>query len=278
MTSGAVSDAECSSWRDSRQLVAGLIFDGRPTEGANRAFRRLTEALLAARPQDADTAEMTRMTGWKGGSSLDWVTLDRSALFDDLAVFVNGPVPDDHDYEAVAMWIPKLRSRLLDGYGPPLWSGRVELSDRRGEVLTAAFGRVVEAMGDVARDLDVLCGFVTEDFAFGFAPYVPVVGFNLWQVDWARFALGYYWGNLWSEGHLGALGGADAVAAWPGVTVSPVGDRNWWVQLDAPYPTCDVARLRQLRDRMEPILPQGARTVDEYFELEPPTVVQQFCL
>jgi hypothetical protein len=130
-------------------------------------------------------------------------------------------------------------------------------------LMAAAVQRLSSMVRQTASELEVLTGFVTFDhLAMGAFPYCAVVGLNQFAVDWARFIAGYYWGNLLTAGHLAATG--NNLLGLDGITVEKASNW-WWVQIDEPYPTCDRAKVRTLRDQLAPVLPEGIRSVDDYF-------------
>jgi hypothetical protein len=114
-----------------------------------------------------------------------------------------------------------------------------------------------------AGEGDVWTGLVTFDDAIGMLfPYEKAVGLPPSGVDWSRYVLGYYWGNLLTSQHLKRL--ARAGLEVPEGVVTQTGEGWMWVQLNQPSPRCDRIALQRMRAFLDPLLPPGRRTVEEY--------------
>jgi hypothetical protein len=103
--------------------------------------------------------------------------------------------------------------------------------------------------------LEGVSGYLTVDHAGEASPYEEWQGVPIQTVDVTRTARGPYWGTLLGP-QVRAAVDMEAIAALRDVIVQDVGEGTWvWLTGDADVP--DVDLLRQLRDLLRPVLPEG---------------------
>ncbi|MGH3694717.1 MAG: hypothetical protein ACRDRX_12160 [Pseudonocardiaceae bacterium] len=126
--------------------------------------------------------------------------------------------------------------------------------------------RMVEWLLESFEELGGTTGYVTADFVQAgpgaYSPYESAVRFPSSERDFRRHLWGYYWGNLLGSEHVKLLGGPDAVQQAPVTIVRPVGSSSFYLQLTEDINDIDLDRLHQLREFLQPLLPEGSQPLE----------------
>lgn len=254
-------------------LVGAVLPSELTSEAVVSVMRRLVEQM--AREADRSLQEMT----WLGNSEavgqrppvvLDWdvMAAELPEDVDQVRIVALPQVPAKPEYyETVSTAFSLNLSGLTPDSPTSRVAGHVYATDATEDHLAEAAGRLRAALTSLHDVCDVATGFVSFDLPGGVnSPYEDAVGLNPFHTNYDRYVCGYFWGNLLTRTHIDELGGVDEIKGHPGIVVTE-GPGWWWLQLDEPYPTCDRALLHRMRDLLDPVLPRGIHTVDEYAQL-----------
>lgn len=137
------------------------------------------------------------------------------------------------------------------------------------EWATATFVAIRGIVGYITVD------YVSADMYGSMSPYETTVGLSYpWASRTFRdYARGYYWGNLLNQSHIERIGGATRLAELPLAAVRQLDDERFFVQLTDDINNIDRAKLAELKQIVQPLLPEGYPQTPQYYQNLPDFVL-----
>ena len=276
-----------------RWILAGLGLKRHLAPGeALDLLSPMADSLLGLKHEYRTLAEMNWVTQSTGKipsyKPLDWEKLRTTDLSALESVYIRVPVPlvggDPERMVKEGAPYGKVLLSLSNGMDGKSF-GRVGIwlyTDDWDKVdIEAAADGLLKVLDTAAATRFTGNGFITWDTAVGIAgsPYEFATAISPFYVDWCEYVFGYYWANLLLPAQLDVLRRRGTPPS--GSTILDRGDWGW-LRLDSPITRCSADEMRQIRDYLEPLLPPGTRTVEEYLEWRdnagPPDVPMDFHL
>lgn len=130
-------------------------------------------------------------------------------------------------------------------------------------VATAAAEWLLSASGE----LGLACGYVALDYADAWDPgssWELAVAASPSDRDFRRRIWGYGWGTLLSADHAALVGGPERLTRVPGADLTRGPGGQVWIQLGPDPAAVTAEQISELRQVLEPVLPEGPRTLEEY--------------
>lgn len=119
--------------------------------------------------------------------------------------------------------------------------------------------------------VQAVTGYLTVDYVSAapgsMSPYERTVGLAYpWAArEFRRYLRGYYWGNLLHDSHAERLGGPQILTEAPATKIERPDERGYYLQLSEDINAIEGERLKDLKEFLKPLLPEGYEQSSEYY-------------
>lgn len=131
--------------------------------------------------------------------------------------------------------------------------------------------QAVALLKEAFLNVQAVTGYLTIDYVSAapgsMSPYERSVGLAYpWAaLEFRRYLRGYYWGTLLHDSHAERLGGPQILAQAPATKTERLDGRGYYLQLSDDINDIDSQRLKDLKEFLEPLLPEGYEQSPEYY-------------